>query len=299
MEKKISYLENSIKIYSWIGWIFVIFAIAPIIYAVIIVISQNGSWKEEDLGAFLGGVSGTFASLAGVFFVFVAFLGQRISIIQQQIELQDNRKELQETRKEIQGQKEQLILQNKQFQIQSFESTFFRLLDFYKSILAKTFEKTPATLENRAKLFAENLKILESQRFIKGVSRDELIRYKKSVFDDDFSYFKLQNEAIIRSIYGICIHIQLNKSLEIKEKQFYFDILYRQLSIPEINFIFYGFFSDEGLYNPFFEQILAVFLRNIEEKRLFIPSDKFLLEEIELPDYESYEYEKTNPLKDI
>jgi type IV secretory pathway TrbL component len=121
---------------------------------------------------------------------------------------------------------------------------------------------------------------------VKNASRNELINFKRRVFEDEFGKFKLENEAIIRSIYGICIHVHSSNTLEKEAKQYYFEILYHQLSIPEINFIFYGFFSSEGLYNPQFEQILASFLKTIEEKKLFIPSDINFLDEIPEPNPE-------------
>lgn len=135
MEEIISRLETKITIYSLIGWLFVILAIIPLGKVANDVFILNKDWPEDDLGSFLGGVSGSFAALAGVFFVFVAFLGQRISIIQQQIEIQNNIQELRDTREEIRGQKEQLELQNLHFKNQLFESTFFNLLTVYKTSL--------------------------------------------------------------------------------------------------------------------------------------------------------------------
>jgi hypothetical protein len=133
MKKTVTDLEDDITFYTKFAWVCVLCALAPLVYAGYVVIIESKYWQEADLGSFIGGVSGTLTALAGVFFVYVAFLGQRISIIQQQIELQDNRKELRETRKEIKGQKEQLKLQNKNLAIQSFENGFFELLRNLKS----------------------------------------------------------------------------------------------------------------------------------------------------------------------
>ena len=145
MEKKISGLETKIKVYSFIGWLFVILATIPLGNVGWDVFKLDKPWPEDELGTFLGGVSGTFAALAGVFFVFVAFLGQRISILQQQIEIQNNIAELRETREEIRGQKEQLELQNKNFENQLFESTFFNLLTNYKNSLSSSFRGSWST----------------------------------------------------------------------------------------------------------------------------------------------------------
>ncbi|MDI1321981.1 MAG: hypothetical protein PSV36_04485 [Algoriphagus sp.] len=134
MDKKIDELESKISFYLPIAWGFVAGAIVPLFYAGFVVFAQNKYWQEADLGSFIGGVSGTLAALSGVFFVYVAFLGQRISILQQQIELRDNRKELRETRMEIQGQKEQLELQNLIFKQTQIKDTFFRLFESYRQV---------------------------------------------------------------------------------------------------------------------------------------------------------------------
>lgn len=126
MRKTIPDLEKDISFYTKLAWAAVFGALFPIGYAGYVVFIESKFWQEADLGSFIGGVSGTLTALAGVFFVYVAFLGQRISIIQQQIELQ-------ETQKEIKGQTRQLELQNKQFQIQSYETTFFNLLTHFKN----------------------------------------------------------------------------------------------------------------------------------------------------------------------
>lgn len=126
MKKTIPDLEKDISFYTKLAWVAVFGALIPIGYAGYVVLIESKFWQEADLGSFIGGVSGTLTALAGVFFVYVAFLGQRISIIQQQIELQ-------ETQKEIKGQTRQLELQNKQFQIQSYETTFFNLLTHFKN----------------------------------------------------------------------------------------------------------------------------------------------------------------------
>jgi hypothetical protein len=112
MKDNQAYLEEKITFYSRFGWVFVICATIPLVFAFKIVVWHNEYWQESDLGSFIGGVSGTFAALAGVFFIYVAFIGQRLQILFQKEELEMNRKELKETREEIKGQKKQLKLQN-------------------------------------------------------------------------------------------------------------------------------------------------------------------------------------------
>ncbi len=262
-EKKISRLETEITIYSVIGWVFVGFALIPIGQVVSEVFIQKKPWPEADLGTFLGGVSGTFAALAGVFFVFVAFLGQRISIIQQQIELQDNRKELQETREEIKGQKEQLELQNKQFKIQAIENNFFRLLQLHRDSFS--LDLIIKMKLNFVRNFpADNkLKIGESYMRLKDAGAEsEIIEYCNSI-DGLLEGSKLSCLNFLRSI--ICI---LN-SFPLLENNYHrlFSTLKHTLSDSELYLIFYLYFytfkslSDEEKDNLY---ILITCSREIE-----------------------------------
>lgn len=125
-------LNSDITLFTRIGAFSAIVAVSPLIWVLFDVLSNHGFFKENELGDFIGGTSGTFASFAGLAFVYVGFLGQRLQILMQQEELELNRKELHDTREEIKGQREQLELQNKHFENQLFESTFFDLLENYK-----------------------------------------------------------------------------------------------------------------------------------------------------------------------
>lgn len=178
MEEKISGLEKKITVYSFFGWLFVILAIIPLGNVGYDVFILNKPWPEDDLGSFIGGVSGTFAALAGVFFVFVAFLGQRISILQQQIEIQNNIDELKETRKEIKGQKDQLVIQNNFNSETQKKNTFFRLLDSY--ILTKS----RVSYQNLIKYKEESEKIRTETLFAK-LNMDDLMPKKELAYDEE------------------------------------------------------------------------------------------------------------------
>ncbi|WPR76270.1 hypothetical protein [Algoriphagus sp. NG3] len=128
-----SKLNKQITIFKWIGGISALVALIPLIWAGMQVFQSHSFFKENELGDFIGGTSGTFASFAALAFVYVGFLGQQLQILMQQEELEMNRQELKDTREEIKGQREQLELQNKQFQIQSFETTFFQLLTHFRN----------------------------------------------------------------------------------------------------------------------------------------------------------------------
>ncbi|GAA0878977.1 hypothetical protein GCM10009119_19450 [Algoriphagus jejuensis] len=126
-----STLNKQIEIFSWIGGISAVFALLPLIWAGYQVLGNHAFFKENELGDFIGGTSGTFASFAGLAFVYVAFLGQRLQILMQQEELESNRQEMEYTRMEIQGQREQLELQNNYIKNEQVVSILFRLIDSF------------------------------------------------------------------------------------------------------------------------------------------------------------------------
>lgn len=136
IEKQKRALNSQIKLFRRLGVLFGVFAIVPLLWAAIQVFQAHSFFKENELGDFIGGTSGTFASFAGLAFVYIGFLGQQLQILMQQEELEMNRQELRNTRQEIKGQKEQLELQNKFNSETQIKNRFFKLLDSY--ILTKS-----------------------------------------------------------------------------------------------------------------------------------------------------------------
>ena len=129
LDKRKTELNSQIKLFRRLGVFFGILAIVPLVWAVIQVFQAHSFFKENELGDFIGGTSGTFASFAGLAFVYIGFLGQQLQILMQQEELEMNRQELKDTREEIKGQKVQLELQNKFNSETQTKNTFFKLLD--------------------------------------------------------------------------------------------------------------------------------------------------------------------------
>ena len=154
-------LNTQIKLFSWIGVISALFALIPLIWAIFQVIGKNRFYVENELGDFIGGTSGTFASFAGLAFVYVAFLGQRLQILMQQEELELNRKELRNTRKEIKGQRLQLQIQNEFNSEVQKKNTFFKLLDSYILVKSRVFYPNYILYEEKLKLYYRSPNTLE------------------------------------------------------------------------------------------------------------------------------------------
>lgn len=277
MERQIKKLEFRISIYLPLAWVFVLGALVPLAYVAIEVLVNGGYWHEAELGSFIGGVSGTLAALAGVFFVYVAFIGQRISIIQQQIELQDNRKELQETRKEIKGQKEQLKLQNKQFQIQSFNEVFFKLYDIFKNqseinLYSKLGDEP---LINKMEDFINKMRNENPLFNYRKLNNSELIEIISEIFEKSFKGGSARVNGIISNCIAILIHIERNRYLI--DREYYLSIFKNGLNIHEERILYYSFFSDEFLLPEQEEEILKDLLQKLPTNHLLHSSHKKLI----------------------
>lgn len=87
------------------------------------------------MGDFLAGSVGSIWSLAGLFFVYIAFLGQKVQILQQQLDILSGQLELKYTRLQIMEQKKEMEVQNITLQHQKFENTFFQMIGLLHSIV--------------------------------------------------------------------------------------------------------------------------------------------------------------------
>lgn len=109
-------------------------AITMIISAITIVAGYASfiiylTWPISEISINKAGVFGDSFGILTSLFSALAFTGMMITILLQREELGLQRQELSETRKEIKGQKEI-------FRIQSFNNSFYQLLDYYKHNLA-------------------------------------------------------------------------------------------------------------------------------------------------------------------
>lgn len=96
---------------------------------------ERRDYRVNDLGTFIGGFVASLWSLAGIFFIYIAFLGQKRQLILQQLEIKFNQIELKATRLELEGQKEQMMEQNATLKHQRFENTFFQLVNIHTFIV--------------------------------------------------------------------------------------------------------------------------------------------------------------------
>jgi len=130
-------LESKVKTYTNWAWGFVWTGVGLSIFSVCFYLSKHkdGEFGLNLLGDFLGGSVASVWALAGLFLIYVAFLGQKQQLLNQQLEIMYSQLEVKYTRLELAGQKEQMILQNQTLLNQRFENTFFQLLTLFNSII--------------------------------------------------------------------------------------------------------------------------------------------------------------------
>lgn len=134
---KVSKLESSIKTYTNWAWTFVGIGFLIGVFGLIIFVcrGQDSDYSLSLLGDFYGGTVASLWSLAGLFFIYVAFLGQKQQLLNQQIEIMYSQLEVKYTRLELEGQKKEMIEQNRTLRQQRFENTFFQLLRNHQEIV--------------------------------------------------------------------------------------------------------------------------------------------------------------------
>jgi hypothetical protein len=143
-ESEIATLEKRINTFNKITWFFVsigFIIVAFGCYKFYFTEFVANTFKLNELGDFYAGSVASAWSLAGLLFIYIAFLGQKQQMIYQQIELSNNHYEIQVTREDIknqtaqlEGQKEQMLIQNESTKKQQFETTFFNLFNTYHQI---------------------------------------------------------------------------------------------------------------------------------------------------------------------
>lgn len=103
----------------------------------------DGLDNVAEFGDLVAGTAGPVLALAGLLFVYVAFLGQRQELALQRKDLRLARAEMELTRKELKGQRKALAEQAATMRRQAFESTFFQLLGALRdSVSGATFTRT-------------------------------------------------------------------------------------------------------------------------------------------------------------
>jgi len=277
LEPKVKELETKTKNYTYWAWAFVIigFVVASIgLYAYFNQNEQN-QFTLNELGDYFAGTVASAWALAGLFFIYVAFLGQKQQLINQQIELSYNQAEVKATRYELRGQKEQLIEQNKTAKLQRFENTFFSLLKNHSSMVNDIDLRSGGNITEQGKdcikTFYKRFRnkcqgyVNTNQLLIEELPIDQAIEFYMEMYHS--------NQADLGHYFRNLYHILklLKNENVISDKKKYSNLLRAQLSSYELAILFYNCLGDYG-YEKFYPLIEQFdFLKNLDRDLLISP----------------------------
>lgn len=275
IKSELETLETKIKKYTNWAWSFVWTGFALSLFSVIYYLCKydHTEFGLNLLGDFLGGSVASVWALAGLFLIYVAFLGQKQQLLNQQLEIMYSQLEVKYTRLELAGQKREMILQNKTLLNQKFENTFFQLLTLFNEIIS--------TLDLRRK--NDNIIIATGRDCFEKFYKSQegiLKRYigeensledaKIEVTVRSYSYIYDKNKADLshyfRTIYHIFKFIDESK---ITDKKRYASIARAQLSSYEQMLLFYNCLHINGKkkFKPLIEKY-SIF-KNIDSNLIF------------------------------
>ena len=216
-------IANNLFILIEIAILFVIILAFWDIFLVHQRIKNFGQW-----GDFFGGILNPILT-------FLTFIGLMITIILQQIELKESKKEFARTA-------DALSKQEKHMQLQTFENTFFKMLELHNNILENL--KYSSTEEDITAKGREIFKVL-FDKFYKGHNREPIDTYLHNIHINQNHVFG----QYFRNLYQILKFIR-NQEIQLnRDLQDYANILRAQLSSYELIFLFLNCFeliSDEG-----------------------------------------------------
>lgn len=291
IEKTVEDLANKIDLYTNWAWGFVITGALAFILSIVFYICTN---TEEGfglnlLGDFMSGTVASIWSLAGLFFIYIAFLGQKQQLLNQQLEIMYSQLEVKHTRLELSGQKQEMMEQNKTLKLQKFENTFFNLLTLHHQIIdgidqieqKKTsngiqdgrlirnpngFTYENITVKGRD-VFKNSYKILLSLiRHSKDVNYDEHYKSVYQSMQTDFGHY-------FRNLYRIIKFVDENKFIENEEENFkiqyqYTSMVRAQLSDYELLWLFYNCLNANGKekFKPYIEKFCL--FKNIPKDKI-------------------------------
>jgi hypothetical protein len=230
-------LESRIALYTWFAWVLI--AIGFLTLVVPLLSDAFGytlfQLPPNEIGDYAAGITGSLFALAGVFFLYIAFLGQRIQILLQQYEIRQTQEEIRLQTSAIQAQNEQLQEQNEEQHRTAFENNFFQLVSLLASLRDDLKYKELVGPELMRHVFQEFIKAhrLHTNQ-MKCHTAAETIDQS---FDRVYVALGFNLDHYFRNVYTVMKYIKQNENKN--EERFYSNILRAQLSDIELKLIFY------------------------------------------------------------
>ncbi len=253
---ELEHLISQIKTYTTWAWRFVWAGAITALLSTIFYFFKNTEqgFGLNLLGDFMSGTVASIWSLAGLFFIYVAFLGQKQQLLNQQIEIMYSQLEVKYTRLELSGQKEEMKEQNETLRQQKFENTFFQLLTLFNSIVNSLDIRNKSTLNVTTsgrdcfEVFYRRLKnhlisVIYGDGVLSGNLNSATTNQSIDAYDRFYTKDKSDMSHYFRTIYHI---IKFIDNSEINNKKQYVSIARAQLSSYEQILIFYNCLHGNG-----------------------------------------------------
>jgi hypothetical protein len=228
--------KNKSKKIKLIVTVSLIIVLAIWIGSIFINIKYISNWQTRGLfGDMFGSVNSLFSGLA--------FVGVILAIFLQSHELSLQRKELKKTQKVLRGQKQQLIIQNRTFTKQTFENTFFQLLNSHQILVESLNIFFVDQKFTGTRYFAHLYSDFRSTYKNLFLDNSNFEKHFPKVYNQFFKTNQSQLSHYFRQLYNILLFI--DKS-EVDDKIFYINLLRAKLSSNELLILFYNCISIYG-----------------------------------------------------
>lgn len=254
--------ENKIKGFTIAAWICI--AIGGVIAVFTFVIGAKIAPDRVYFGLTVSlTMVGALWSLAGLFFIYVAFLGQKGQMILQQIELMNSRLEVKYTRLELTRQKDAMSAQNMTLELQKFDNTFFKLMDNHVKMVADMKVNVAVSHSGVTKpieyIGEGKTCFVEIHRCLRKLIMNAKGDHKElssvlPMYDDLYKHFGADLSYYFRNLYNIFKFI---KTSSIEDKKRYSNFLRAQLSPSEAALLMYNCSSHYGL--EYFKPLVVEF----------------------------------------
>jgi hypothetical protein len=224
--------------------------------------------KLSFVGSFFQGAVGSLWALAGLMFIYVAFLGQK-----QQLLLQ---------REEMEGQEKQFQSQQESIKRQNFESAFFQLLNLHNQNVVQLQGHINGREEKGRACFVGWFNELFKPDFRSWLLRKsggniqtiniESLNVASEYYLDFYANNRANFAHYFRTLYHIFKFVK-NGDIPDSEKKRYASLTRAQLSANELAFLFYNGISPYGeKFKPLIEEFGL--LEHLDEDKLLHPSHK-------------------------
>lgn len=256
-------VKNKTGVFIGIASVLVVIVLWGISWSLIIHSACFKDWSERAaFGDMFGAISALFSGFA--------FAGIIITIYLQTKELELQRKELEDTRTEIRGQKEQLTQQTTLLINQSFEDKFFKLLSFHNQII-NSIEYTQRTsyhnsnamliLHGRKKFQEIFTELKDHYNKEKGpIEQDKINKALTKIYES----YEIILGSYFRNLYYLINYVDEST---IENKYFYIKLVRSQLSISELQLLFYNCLTERGNKFKYYVEKYSLF-NNLPKTKL-------------------------------